>query len=557
MAQPLIGLDIGSSAVRAVELAGGRDKPVLRAFGQVGLPRGAVSDGEVSDPEVVAKALRRLWEESGFTSRRVVVGISSQRVILRQAEVTAMSESDFRSAIKFEAQELIPIPADDAVLAFRILDPDLGPREGGGAPDMRILLAAAHKEMVGRHLDAVRAAGLDPVVVDPVPLAILRAGQAATDGAGRDFRTEAVVSVGACLTTIGIRRGGVPCFVRVLATGGDQLSAHLAEHLAMPVAVAETTKRSQGVGADTARALAEATAPLVEEIRQTLSFFASQSEDAVIDAVMVAGGGVQAPGLIEELSASLPYEVLLADPLSGIEVEDTSLSGELLTRANPVVLAPLGLALWSFQPESERMSLLPEEVTRARQSRRLLVRSAAAVAGIAVLLVAAGAYRDHQVAVARASADRYQAEVSSVQAQVAALTPITAYDAAVNQRYLAYKALGATDVDWTALLRQIAQHMPANAVLRNFAVSSVATPTASPAASNTNASSEGTLTMTVSGSGGEALVAAWLRDMAKVPSLADVWVPSASSVKGKVHFTSTASVTRKAPLVNLNLGARK
>src|SRR4051812_93655 len=121
---PTIGLDIGSFAVRAAELSMDGPSPTLEHFGQVTLPSGAVVDGEVVDVDAVATAVKRLWAEAGFSSRRVVVGVSSQRVIVRQAEIVEMSERELRSSLQFQAADLIPIPVEEAILDFSLIAPD-------------------------------------------------------------------------------------------------------------------------------------------------------------------------------------------------------------------------------------------------------------------------------------------------------------------------------------------------------------------------------------------------------------------------------------------------
>src|SRR2546423_2671084 len=127
MAMPFaIGLDIGSSAVRAAEVSLDGNRPTVHRFGQVALPAGAVVDGEVADVGQVADAIKRLWALAGFKSRSVVVGLSSQRVIVRQADLPQMSRDDLASALAFEAQELIPIPIEDALLDAAILQDDAG-----------------------------------------------------------------------------------------------------------------------------------------------------------------------------------------------------------------------------------------------------------------------------------------------------------------------------------------------------------------------------------------------------------------------------------------------
>nr|MDQ6949681.1 type IV pilus assembly protein PilM [Actinomycetota bacterium] len=243
----LIGLDIGSFAVRAAEVSHDGGHPTLQRFAQVTLPPGAVSDGEVVDAQVVSAALRRLWSDGGFSSRRVVVGVSSQRVIVRPADVTAMSEVELRSALGFEAQELIPIPIDEAVLDFQVIDPLLPNPDPNTPPNMRILLAAAQRDMVNKHLAAIRSADLDVVAVDTVSLAMLRAVPPPPVGVA-----EAVVSIGGDLTTIAIREGNSPRFVRVLNIGGSDLTEALSRELAVNAQSAEDMKRRAAGGAPVA-----------------------------------------------------------------------------------------------------------------------------------------------------------------------------------------------------------------------------------------------------------------------------------------------------------------
>ena len=110
-----IGLDIGTNAVRAAEVSFGRGGPVLRRFGQVALPYGTVVAGEVVDVPAVSAALRRLWKEVGYSSRKVVVGVANSRVVARVSELPDMPDADIRSSLQYQVQDLIPIPLEEAV----------------------------------------------------------------------------------------------------------------------------------------------------------------------------------------------------------------------------------------------------------------------------------------------------------------------------------------------------------------------------------------------------------------------------------------------------------
>ena len=199
MARRLIGLDIGTNAVRVVELEPAGELPRVTSFGQVALAPTAIRDGEVVDVAAVTAAIQRLWKELSLRKGDVRVGVASPRVLVRTVDLPAMSEADLAGALRFQAQELIPIPMEEAVLDFQVLE-DLAPPTGAGvdepppAPMVRVLLAAAHRDLVASLVAAVRGAGLTVSAVDLVPLALIHrdrpAGlrQRARRGSDREHR---------------------------------------------------------------------------------------------------------------------------------------------------------------------------------------------------------------------------------------------------------------------------------------------------------------------------------------------------------------------------------
>src|SRR5438034_5747457 len=164
MAKTLVGLDIGSNAVRAAEVASG-DVPVLTRAAQVPLPPGAVENGEVRQPDVVSEALKELWGRSRIRSRQVRMGVGNQRVVVREIALPWLPEKELRASLGFQVQEFIPISVDEAVLDF---DP-LGEFELEGRRMLRILLVAAQKMMIAEAVGAVQAARLEPVGIDLNP----------------------------------------------------------------------------------------------------------------------------------------------------------------------------------------------------------------------------------------------------------------------------------------------------------------------------------------------------------------------------------------------------
>ena len=181
VAKGRIGLDIGSTAVRAVELTGG-DPPTVIKAAQVPLPAGAVENGEVKEPEVVAEALRELWERGGFKAKRVYMGVGNQRVVVREIALPYLPEKELRASLGFQVQEFIPMAVDEAVLDY---DP-IGEFEQDDRRMLRMLLVAAQRQMVDTVVSA--ATGAQARAGRPRPRAV-------RDGAlGRHARASAWIS---------------------------------------------------------------------------------------------------------------------------------------------------------------------------------------------------------------------------------------------------------------------------------------------------------------------------------------------------------------------------
>jgi type IV pilus assembly protein PilM len=552
MAMPVaIGLDIGSSAVRAAEVSLDGSRPVVHRFGQVALPVGAVVDGEVADVDKVADAIKRLWTEAGFKSRSVVVGLSSQRVIVRQAELPKMSREDLTSALPFEAQELIPIPVEDALLDAAFLPDPPSPSSSAGAdsgegaeapPTMRVLLVAAQRDMVRSHLAAVEHAGLQVEAVDLVPLAMLRAVPPAAETTG----AEALVSIGHSLTHIVVRENGLPRFVRVLNTGGGDVTEALARELSVEPAQAESMKRH---GAQGGVAVTERTKPvidvrvdaLVEEVRGSLDFFLAQSDVDQIDRVVVSGGGIRTPNLLQRLADELGQPVEVANVLEGFKAHKSGLSETQIDSAASLFVIPAGLAFGQLPsaPEWGRVSLLPAEVQQKRKQRRQAMVAVAAVAAFATLLAGGWLFRASSVSSAKSKAAKAEAVSASLQQQIAALHEVTETQAALKERTDSTKQVLARDVDWVRLIQQVTALMPNDVWLTGITMQ------------QSDGKSAGTVNFSVSGASHEA-VARWVRQVSTLPSLAGLWVPTEAKGSGTngapatVSFASTASLTDAA-----------
>ena len=232
-----IGLDIGSSGVRAAQVTVNKGQVTLDRFGQVALPPGVVRDGEVADADAVGQAIRQLWASVKFSKKDVVLGIANQKVFVRLVDIPWVPEADLKSSLKYQVADLVPMPIDEAVLDFVVLEEIASEHDRS----LRGLLVAASQEMV---LGAIRAAekgGLKTTTVDLTAFAMLRSAGAA-DPLGLNG-PEAVVDVGAKVTNIIVHEAGVPQFVRILLLGGEDVTGSVVDRLGIPIGEAEALKR--------------------------------------------------------------------------------------------------------------------------------------------------------------------------------------------------------------------------------------------------------------------------------------------------------------------------
>jgi type IV pilus assembly protein PilM len=379
MAKGRIGLDIGSTAVRAVELAGG-DPPTVVKAAQVPLQAGAVENGEVKDPGLVSEALRELWERGGFKAKRVFMGVGNQRLVVREIALPYLPEKELRASLGFQVQEFIPMSVDEAVLDY---DP-IGEFEQDDRKMLRMLLVAAQRQMVDTVVSAAAGAKLEPIGLDLVPFAMVRS--VGTTGVGMDLEDEgdeAVIDIGAHVTNIVVHARGTVRFVRILPSGGRDVTLAIARGTGVDDEVAERLKRGEPVDIQEIEAggpssaepsgqeadegdgqpgdggAASTSVPdvrqvreiamqrassFVDEIRSSLEFYTAQAQGARIARVLVTGGGSKLDGFLDLLRQRIPVQVAPGQVFQHARSQ-LSLSEEALAEAEPVLAVAVGLAI--------------------------------------------------------------------------------------------------------------------------------------------------------------------------------------------------------------------
>lgn len=345
-----IGLDIGSGAVRAVQLTQARDRSLrLTRHGEVALPPGAVVDGDVVEPTAVVDALRELWDRAGLRRRTVALGLASQRITVRQLDLPELPDDELREAVRLQAQDQLPMAIDEALFDHVVVERLV---VGDERRIVRLLLVAAERDMVERLLAAVSAAGLRPVRVDLDAFALVRS-LASSLLLGGDV--ELIVDIGATVTKIVVHRGGDPLFVRMVRLGGAGATRQLQDALDLDWEGAEIAKLEASAalagGAELdpdderARVLATGAGRVVAEVRRSLDYFRTTHPDTAVQRALLSGGVSLTPALAEQLQEALELPVEHGGPLRMIEAPPRrGQQGDLL-QEGPFLAVPIGLAL--------------------------------------------------------------------------------------------------------------------------------------------------------------------------------------------------------------------
>jgi type IV pilus assembly protein PilM len=581
VARRLIGLDIGTNAVRVAEIELS-EPPRLTSFGQVALPPGAMRDGEVVDAAAVTDAIQRLWKELSLKKAPVRIGVASPRVLVRTVDLPTMSDDELAGALQFQAQDLIPIPLDDAVLDFQVLESLPTPEAVGEGPPpqpmSRVLLAAAHKDLIASLTGAVRAAGLSVAAVDLVPLALVRSvGRRVSDNGGG---AEAIVSIGGGVTVVVVHELGIPRFVRILGSGGRSVTDAIARDLELSTDQAEAVKRQMNTAPpDLAqraqRAMARPISDLVEQVRGSLDYYRTQPDSIRLLRVTLTGGGALTPGLVEQLVDTVGVPVDPASPREHIAIGDIGFPDEQLPLLDPFLPVPVGLALGGLLT-GKRIDLLGVRTREPVDRQQLLVWGGIAAAVLLVLLGGLYFLKSKQVDDERDKLAAAEAQNSELQSKISSLSDVSQRQVEIEQLSQQTQALLATDVAWSQVLQAISRTIPSDVWLTSFqaTVAGVSSGTGTGTTAPATGAGATTPTPTASGPSGPVTfaavgtsfdaVAAWIRRMGSdVPYFSDLWVPSASAGGSKssgtsgtgstgsaadnsVTFSSTANLTEKA-----------
>jgi len=334
-----IGLDIGSHSIKLIELAKEGNQVALLAAGSMPTPPKSLSSSLQSDVESLAVAVKQLMRDTGAKSRDVNIALPESKVFTRVIEVPQLSPRELTSAIKWEAEQYIPLPLDQVNLDYTIL------RDGKttGTNKMEVLLVAAPKTLIDRYLTIVELSGLHAAGAETEIIATSRAVARSMP----TVKTIMIVSLGSQTTDIAIIKNGTLTFTYSVSAGGEAITRSIAQSLDFNLTQAEEYKRTYGLQADKLEGKIIAAAKpimdtIVNEMKRAVAFYEEKNKDQPIETIMLGGGTSRLPGMIIYLAQAMNYEVQLVNPWIGIVREPRF---NVLQNEGPNFCIAVGLAL--------------------------------------------------------------------------------------------------------------------------------------------------------------------------------------------------------------------
>jgi len=367
------------------------------------------------------------------------------------------------------------------------------------------------------------------------------------------------VSIGAGLTVVVVHQAGRPQFVRTIGSGGNATTAAISASLDVPVVDAETLKYRFGTEDSPQIQAAQRIAQpsmleLVDEIRNSIQYFASLPDRLPVSRILVTGGGSELDGLLPLLESQVHIPVTTGNPLERVDASKLDLAPEQAAEVAPVLASPIGLALPEPDKAVKKFNLLPPEVAHKAQLKRIQQRTLMGSVAVIALLVLFGGWKFLQVHNAQNNVNDLQANIASLNAQVPKYDLVVAANDAYTRGLARRASVLNSAVDWPLTLSSLIAITPANAEVHTFngaqLQATAGTAPASGAATGTKAAAIGTIDLSVKGPGPSLSISeAWINAVSALQYFANP-VQGATTVEpdASISFPFTISVTPAASL---------
>jgi type IV pilus assembly protein PilM len=343
----LVGLDIGSSGIKLVQLKENRGRYILQKFGFKPLEPEVIVDGTVMDEGRVVSAIRELFNELSVKVKQVAVSISGHAVIIKKISLPPMPDDELEGQVKLAAEQYIPFDINEVNIDFHVLPATEGEASEG---EMSVILVAAKKDKINELTELVKGAGLVPMVMDVDAFAI--ENMHAINYPMSQDETTALVNVGASVMNINIVSKGTSLFTRDIPIGGNRYTESIQRELGLSYEDAEALKKGGKASGSNQAAAAQSViesvnAEVASEIARTIDYFKSTVTEGEVQQVLLCGGGAQIAGLVKQLRDRMHAVVEVANPFAEVDTSGSDFDQAALADLAPMASVGVGLALRS------------------------------------------------------------------------------------------------------------------------------------------------------------------------------------------------------------------
>jgi type IV pilus assembly protein PilM len=369
-----VGLDIGASTIKIVELKKVGDKAQLVKAGMVETPR---------DPVGQKKIISKLLSDFRVRKKALSVAVPGQSAYIRYINLPPLDATRIKQMMEYEAKQQIPVPLEEVVWSYQLL-----PTRDSSKTS--IVLVAAKSEAVEKLAGSIRGLGIEPYIIDYVPLASYNALKlSGSIGSG----TSILIDIGAESTSLSIEMGGSLCWTRSIPIGGVSFTQSIEKALGQTPEEAEILKREKGgaPGSQGESRVVEAMAPplrrLASEIERSVTFFQAELGGGKVERIILSGGGGLIKGIAHFLESHLGVRVVPASPLKGLLLRSPVISGD----QEAFFATAIGLALRGLLPCPNEINLLPLGILKKKEFR---AKRAYFIISAVLALLTAGVFRE-------------------------------------------------------------------------------------------------------------------------------------------------------------------
>ena len=338
----LVGLDIGSSSVKAVELQKKGNIVQLMSLGYENLQPDTIVDGQIMELNNVSNVISSIFSEHTIKTNRVAAGVSGHSVIVKNIVLPQMSEEELQESFSWHAEEHIPFDIADVNLDYQVT--------GNSSDALHVLMAACKSDKIANVKQAIQLAGKQPVIIDVDAFALQNCYE--LNYQPRAGEVVALLNIGAATMNINILNGARSVFARDASVGGSQYTSLLQKELGLTFEQAEAVKRGlplpEGIEPRPIQPIIETVSDILAlEVKKTMDFYRATASEGgeAIQKILVAGGGSKLPGLADYLAKRFEIPVEVFDPFKKIEVDSRKFDPDYMREVIPEMAVAVGLAL--------------------------------------------------------------------------------------------------------------------------------------------------------------------------------------------------------------------